>query len=956
MRKLFLLLALATLLFGLRVVSAQDTASETSEGGFGVTEFLVDQLTVPEGIDTPKPEFSWKLDAVNNNESQSAYQLKIIDQNTDEVVWDSGKVQSDQQTFVPMSGDDLKPATAYAVELTVWNKDGSVCDSISSSFSTGLWETADNPQPWKGKWIGMNKSYGDNLSIPAIYLSKSFTLPKAGDKLVKRATAYIAGLGYYELCIDGIKVGDHLLDPVVTQFNKRVSYNTYDVTDRLVFAQSSQEDDESEESADTDDSAGAEKPANVLIGVVLGSGWFYEPRHSGAVYAGLPRLLFQLEIEYSDGSSDCIVSDESWMTSDNGPIVENNLYDGELYDSRKAQAFDSEEGAAYTEYRFGELVCVPTDTPAVVMDAPKGKLVAQMMPPMRTNAEITPLSVNEVEPGRWIYDFGQNFVGWCRLMVSGEEGTEVSMRFAETLKEDGQLYMDNLRGAKCCDRFILGASEDVQFFEPRFTSHGFRYVELTGYPGTPDLETLTGCVVGTDLDQAGLFECSNPTINAIIQNVEWGTRGNYLSMPTDCPQRDERCGWQGDRAEESKGEMYLFDNITLYRKWMQDIEDTQNEEGNVSDVAPATWNLYNPNVTWPSAMTIVPDSLYQLYGDTSAIAKHYDSRKAWLKFLAGFIKEDGTIDKDNYGDWCVPPEDPILIHSQDPARKTDPGLLATAYYIYNLKLMAKDAKLLGKPDDEKDFLDRAAAMTEAFNKAFYDAEKGCYSNGTQTSSVLPLAFDLVPEENKQKVFDALVNNIENVTNRHIGTGLIGGQWLNRVLSDFGRIDLAYQFSSNRDYPSWGYMIEKGATTIWELWNGDTADPAMNSGNHVMLVGDLAIWYFEYLAGIKVDQQQPGFKHFTLSPSMVGDLEWVSASYDSVRGLIEGQWRIVEDQFTWVVNIPVNSTATVSVPTSDADSVRLSSADGEVEITDAKAADGRVAFELGSGLWKITAAK
>lgn len=955
MRKIFLLLALAALFLCPRDVSAQEDVSETSAAGFEVTEFLVDQLTFPEGIDTPKPNFSWKLDSVNNNESQSAYQLKISNQSTDELVWDSGKVQADQQTFVPMTGDDLQPATPYAVELTVWNKDGSISDTVFSSFSTGLWETPDNPQPWKGKWIGMNKQYDGSLSTPAVYLSKSFTLPKASDKKVKRAMVYIVGLGYYELCIDGVKVGDHLLDPVVTQFNKRVSYNTYDVTDRLTFAQSPEERASGEREDVAEDST-TEEPAKVLIGVVLGNGWFYEPRHSGAVYAGLPRLLFQLEIEYADGSNDCVVSDESWMTSDNGPIVENNLYDGELYDARKVQPFNSDAEASYTEYRFGDFISVSTDTPAVVMDAPAGKLVAQMMPPMRTNAEITPLSVTEIEPGRWIYDFGQNFVGWCRLMVSGDEGTEVSMRFAETLKEDGQLYMDNLRGAKCCDRFILGPSDDVQFFEPRFTSHGFRYVELTGYPGTPDLETLTGCVVGTDLNQAGLFECSNQTINQIVQNIEWGTRGNYLSMPTDCPQRDERCGWLGDRAEESKGEMYLFDNITLYRKWMQDIEDTQNEEGNVSDVAPATWNVYNGDVTWPSAMTIVPDSLYQLYGDTTAIAKHYDSRKVWLNFLAGFVKEDGTIDKDAYGDWCVPPEDPILIHSQDPARKTDSALLATAYYIYNLKLMAKDAKILGKADDEKEFLDRAAVMTEAFNKVFYNAEKGCYSNGTQTSSVLPLAFDLVPEENKQKVFDALVNNIENVTNRHIGTGLIGGQWLNRVLSDFGRIDLAYQFSVNRDYPSWGYMVEKKATTIWELWNGDTADPAMNSGNHVMLVGDLAIWYFEYLAGIKVDQEQPGFKHFVLSPSVVGDLEWVSASYDSVRGPIESQWRVADDQFSWVVNIPVNTTATVSVPTSDAKSVDLFDADGKVEIANPLATEGRVAFELGSGLWKITAAK
>ena len=1090
---------------------------------FGVSQFLTEQLPVPQGIDTPKPRFSWKLAAEHNGEKQSAYQLRLLDFDDETVLWDSGKIESARQSFVPYTGDDLKPATPYLVELTVWNKDGSVQDTVSSCFSTGLWPTEAEPAPWKGKWIGLNEPVdpftspdmtaaswigyegslslavgksvyrktfevndpgtiqravanvtGDDTSriffngellgaggtgkiapayeltgkllagknvliieanngggspnpggaagvitlvgsddsvtllptdttwkakqgseeawygldfddsdwtdaaiitqcgkgpwgevkagkavpnsIPARYLAKTFTLD--GGKQVKRAVAYFCGLGYSELFIDGEKIGDRVCDPVLTEYDKRAAYNTYDVTDLIQYAQNDVQD------ANDGDENGGEKSENgvkIDIGAALGSGRFYAPRQDGGTKNyGVPRMIFQLDIEFEDGSRQLIVSDESWTGTTDGPIQENNDYDGEVCDNRRLIAFDENAENVFTELRFGRLVSVATSQPVEILDSPAGELVATMMPPMRVNAQISPLSVNEVKPGVWVYDFGQNFVGWCRLAVQGDAGTEVTLRFAEMLHTEGEnagtLYVDNLRSAKCRDIFILGESDETQYYEPRFTYHGFRYVELTGYPGTPDLETLTGCIVGTDLAQVGAFECSDPTITQFVKNIEWGVRGNYVSIPVDCPQRDERQGWQGDRAAESKGEMYLFDNITLYRKWLQDIEDTQRDDGNVSDVAPPYWQLYSTNVTWPSAMTIIPDSLYTMYGDTDAIAQHYESRKKWLAHLQTFIKEDGTIDKDNYGDWCVPPEDPILIHSQDPARKTDPGLLATAYYVYNLKLMAKDAKLLGKGDDEKKFLDRAAKTTADFNQAFYNAEKGCYSNGTQTSSVLPLAFGMVPEENRASVFAALVDNIENVTNKHLGTGLIGAQWLNRILSDNGRIDLSYTFATNRTYPSWGYMLSKGATTVWELWNGDTADPAMNSGNHVMLVGDLGVWYFEYLAGIKADPEKPGFEHIIMKPNVVGDLAWVDASYDSVRGVVASSWAIDEEngKFIWTVIVPVNAAATAFVPTTGSgEEVTLEGVDGVVEITDKTVVDGRVAVPLGSGLWQMT---
>ncbi len=949
----------ALLVFGLcAAFGGRSAAAETDESAvaFALDSFSVDELSEPQGIDDPRPHFGWTYQSPAggneaNGQTQSAYQLVLRNYpEGDEFLWTSGKVESDRQTFVPYEGPDLEPGTAYLIDLTVWNEDGTLVSAVTSSFSTGLWPTEADPNPWKGKWIGKTESEA-KPDLPARYLSKKASVASPTRKSILRATAYIAGLGYNELYIAGEKVGDHVLDPIYTDFEKRVAYNTFDVTDLMTRVQSG-----AFEAENPDEVEAVDYP----IGVILGNGRYYAPRDPRADRA--PRLLFQMVVEYADGSSDLVVSDESWKMSADGPIQGNNDFDGEICDMRRAvpleQAAADPDGDYFLEESELLSYAVPTPDAVEVLEAPAGKLVAQMMPPMRVNDLIRPVSITEYKPNVYIVDFGQNFVGWVWMKAAGPAGAEVTLKHAETLIPDGEnagdLYTANLRYAKARDIYTLRDSGGApQYYQPRFTYHGFRYLKIEGYPGRPTLDDFTGCVVGTDLAPVGRFRTSNETINKIYHNIFWGTRGNYLSMPTDCPQRDERQGWQGDRAAESKGEMFLFDNITLYRKWMQDIEDSQHDDGNVSDVAPNYWQLYNTNVTWPSAQFLVPESIWLMYGDTSAIADHFDSRKKWLDHIATFIKPDGTVDKDNYGDWCVPPERPELIHSEDPARKTDKGLLATSYYYKDLELSAQFADMLGRTDDAAEFRRRAEAAKEAFNAVFYNAAEGKYDNGTQTSCLLPLTFGLVPEGDEAKVFATLVDNIENVTNRHIGTGLIGGQWLNRALSDRGRDDLAFAFTTNTTYPSWGYMVEKGATTVWELWNGDTADPAMNSGNHVMLVGDLAIWYYEYLAGIKADPANPGFKHILMAPHVVGDLTWVDAAYDSIRGQISSSWTVKDGVFTWKAVVPINATAAASVPTSDPASIRIENAAGETVNLEGVETGGRVEFEIGSGVWTFT---
>lgn len=745
-----------------------------------------------------------------------------------------------------------------------------------AKFDDSAWQPAHIFAAYGAAWgkVGIN---GLGQALPARMVRHEFTVKSP----VKRATVYMSGLGYSELYLNGAKVGDHVLDPVLRDYDKRVPYVTYDVTEQL-------------------------QQGKNALGVLLGNGRFLAPR-PGARTFGDPKLRLELHLELADGTRQTILSDPSWKLTTDGPIRENNDYDGEVYDARLEQTGWSKVGFDDSKWQTAEAV-----------NAPAGVFSAPMMPSMRVTETLRPIGRTNPRPGVWIFDMGQNMVGWCQLKVQGPAGTQVCLRHAETLTPDGMLYRANLRSAKARDLYTL-KGEGVETYAPRFAYHGFRYVEITGYPGTPELSALEGQVVHSDLPATGQFSCSNATVNQIHHNIHWGLQDNYLSMPTDCPQRDERQGWQGDRAGECQGETFFFDNLTLYRKWMTDIHDSQREDGNLSDVAPAYWPLYSPNVTWPSAYTIIPNTLYVQFGDRTSIERHYESMVRWLNFLKQYIKED-LIEVDNYGDWCVPPEEPSLIHSLDPARKTSKQLLATSYYCYNLQLLASYATMLDRPQEAKELLARAEQMKTAFNRKFFDAEKGVYDNGTQTSCLLPLAFGLVPEASRPKVFDTLVENITVKTNGHIGTGLVGGQWLMHNLSDFGRADLAVQLLTNKTYPSWGYMVEKGATTMWELWNGDTADPAMNSGNHVMLVGDMAAWLYEELAGIKADPASPGFQHIVMKPHPAGQLTWAKADYRSIRGPIQSHWRLEGGQFHWTIAIPANTTATIYLPTQDPASV------------------------------------
>jgi alpha-L-rhamnosidase len=767
------------------------------------------------------------------------------------------------------SGEPLLVASGPSWKTVVEKADG----WQTAGFNDAAWAAASDlggygMEPWG------DVGFKEERALPARMLRREF----AAAKPVARATAYVSGLGISELYLNGRKVSDEVLSPNLTDYDKRVFYVTHDVTSMVARGPNA-------------------------IGLMLGNGRFWAPRSLtpiGMRSLGFPKAIVQLDLEFADGTRESVVSDETWQLSTRGPVRANNEFDGEEFDARADMPGWSKAGFAARDW-----------APAHAVTGPEGMLVAQMAEPLRVMETLKPVSVKQLRPGVWIFDMGQNMVGWCRLHVAGPRGAEVRLRHAETLRPDGNLYVDNLRSARATDVYTLrGGGPEV--WEPRFTYHGFRFVEVTGLPGVPTRASLEGRVVHDAMKTIADFESSDALLNHIHKNIYWGVRGNYRSIPTDCPQRDERQGWLGDRSMVSRSEAYLFDVAAFYSKWAIDLADAQRPNGAIPDVVPNYWVLYNDDVTWPSTFLFVPGMLYDQYGDTRIIERNYPGMKKWIEHMRGFLK-DGLMPKDTYGDWCVPPEKPELIHSQDPARRTDGTFIGTAYYYHLLNAMTRYARVLGKESDATEYRELAATMRDAFVRRFYKAGLHQYDNGTQTSALLPLAFGITPAEDRQQVTAGLLRKVEQESNGHIGVGLIGAQWLMRTLSDNGRPDVALQIATQKTYPGWGYMIEKGATTIWELWNGDTADPAMNSGNHVMQIGDLGIWLYEYLGGIRPDPEKPGFQHVLIKPATVDKLSFVRASHQSLYGRIATRWQRTGGALTLEVTVPPNTGATVWVP-------------------------------------------
>ncbi len=882
-----------------------------------------EMLQNPLGINVLNPRLSWQIISNETDVEQIAYQIivsstleKLNDNNAD--LWDSGKVESDASINVMYTGKTLGSKDEAFWKVKVWTNKGETKWSETAHWSMGILTYAD----WKStRWIGYDKSFPwDSISQFSRLSARYFRKPIELKKEVKEAKLYIMGLGLYEFYINGEKIGDQVLAPVPTDYTKNVKYNVFDVTSQL-------------------------KRGQNVLGTILGNGRYFTMRQHYKAYKiktfGFPKMALQLDIQYADGSSDTIKTDDTWRFIADGPILTNNEYDGEEYDARKEMPNWNKVGFDDSNWLNVEYV-----------QEPGGFYEAQMTPNMKVKDTVKPISITPTNKGTYILDMGQNMVGWLQLKVKGNRGDKITMKFAESLKEDGSLYIANLRDARVTDAYIL-KGEGEETWEPRFVFHGFRFVEVSGFSYRPSMDDFIGKVVYDDIETTGAFECSDAIMNQVFKNAFWGIRGNYKGMPIDCPQRNERQPWLGDRTTGAYGESFLFDNQTLYAKWLDDIKYSQTLDGGIPDVAPAFWRYYGDGVTWQSTYITVADMLYNQFADEESIKKHYPFMKKWMLYMEDNYLKNDLIGKDKYGDWCVPPESLEIIRSQDPTRLTDGEVLSSAFYYHLLQIMKKFAKITSADNvDVKYYDDLAERIKKAFNVKYLHVESGSYANNTVTANVLPLAFGMVPEELKEKVFQNMVHEIEVTKEGHISTGVVGTQFLMRTLTDFGRGDLAYKLASNKTYPSWGYMVENGATTIWELWNGNTADPEMNSQNHVMLLGDLLVWYYENMAGIKSSKEHPGFKQIVMNPDFDAGLSYVKASYKSIHGLIKSYWIKKKDKLEWNITIPANTSAFVYVPTLNPEKVKINKEKLDRVPVNFKAEDNNLVLNLKSGTYTI----
>ncbi len=881
-----------------------------------LTSLLCEYTSNPLGVDVAQPRFSWVIEHSERGQFQSGYRVLVASskknldsENGDK--WDSGKVASDESMNVVYTGSALESGKTYYWKICVWDKEENMSRwSKLASFEMGLL----NPDDWKGKWIE-GKGYGESTcfdpfqgkttKIPYGYLlRKEFSVKK--DML--RARVYVSGLGYYELRINGNKIGDSVLEPGWTDYKKRVLYSAYDVSKYL------------------------RKGKNV-IGIMLGNG-----RYIKAYGYGSPRALLQLNVEFTDATTESVVTDESWKMGQS-PITENSIYNGEVYDARLEES--GWDIPFYDDSDWDQ---------ARKAEGPGGKLVSQAsFPPIKVTKIIQPVEISNPKPGVYVYDFGQNFTGWVRLCLSGTRGSKVNIRYTELLREDGMLNAVPNRGAKATDTYIL-KGEGKEVYEPRFTYHGFRYVEVTGFPGTPILESVEGRVVHSAVEPTGAFICSNPLINRIHKNVLWGQLSNLMSIPTDCPQRDERMGWMGDAQLVAEEAIYNFDMAGFYTKFLEDIGDSQAEDGSVPDVVPAYWSLYPADPVWGTACVIIPWYLYQYYGDRRILQKYYSGIKRWVDFLSSKAVNH-ILSYGKYGDWCPPAH----IKPVD----TPIELTSAWYYYHDALILSKIARILGESDEAKKYSQLSSKIKEAFNKKFFKDDH--YATGGQTCNVLPLFLDMVPEDKQEAVLKNLIDDIVAARGTHLNTGIVGTRYILDVLTKYGRVDIAYELAVQTTYPGWGYMLREGATTLWERWE-HLVGGGMNSHNHIMF-GSIDAWFYKVLAGINIDPAGPGFRRIIIKPYLVGDLNHVSASLKTIKGMVSSNWKKSGRSLVLAVTLPVNTEAKVSVPKFELDNVTIKESgkvvwesgsyiEGTAGITDARENEEYVTFSVGSGSYSF----
>ncbi len=915
---------------GLLIVAAMSAAfSLGREPSLHPVDLRCEHLKNPLGVDSTTPRLSWRLQAepqAGRGLRQTAYQILVASSQRNlrtghGDLWASGKIVSGDIIGIDYRGKGLESRQVCWWKVRAWDQQGQVSAwSQPAMWSMGLFHQDD----WTAKWIGLDggdKTRPDDPArtrLPARMFRREFQAKKK----IKRATVYVSGLGFFDLYMNGTRVGDHIMDPALTEYSKRIPYVTFDVTDRL-------------------------KPGENAIGVVAGNGRFFAPRAgdkhpvSFKTY-GYPKVLLQLEVEYADGSHQQVVSDGNWKVTADGPRRTNNEYDGEEYDARKEMPGWDKPGFPDNDARWQTVQLVRP---------PGGRLQAQMIEPTRITQTLKPVSIRETKPGIHLVDFGQNFYGLVRIRASAPAGTRARMTEAYSVNPDGSLRTQDNRSALASDTYTFRGS-GVETWNPRFRGQGFRRVQIEGLPGKVAADQVEGLVVENDLERVGKFECSIPLINQIYGNMRWGQRMFLRTgVPLD-PDRDERQPWLGDPAKDSESEAFNLNVAAFYEKWLEDIRLDQHSDGGQSDVSPAYWEFYSGSVVWPSVVTVLPDWAYSFYGDRRILEDNYDAMKRWADYCLRKLRPDGTLDKDIYGDWC----DTSSMDARHPdSGSTSKPLIATAYCYLNAKLMAHSAGRLGRSADGKHYAAEAGRIRQGFNQRFLNRETARYESSTQTSYVLPLAFGLVPEDLRGRVVQNLVDDIMVEHHGYLTVGLVGMQWMMETLTETGHADVALNIATRTERPSWGYMISKGATTLWERWDMDTRDPGMNSEALLIQTGDLNSWFYQSLAGINYDPERPGFKNIIMHPHLLPGLTWAKASLDSPQGLVASSWQIQNGQFHWNVVVPPHATATLYLPAKDTMAVSESGKPvaGSREVRLVRSDDGAAVYTVGSGTYSFS---
>ncbi|MCD6597339.1 MAG: family 78 glycoside hydrolase catalytic domain [Bacteroidales bacterium] len=875
----------------------------------------------PLGIDVLNPNLSWKLESTFRNKKQSAYQILVSSSEEDLVqnignLWATEKMNSNKSIQIIYKGKKLSSEMLCYWKVRVWDEDGNVSDwSRPAQLEMGLLEQSD----WEAKWINDGKSGPQSLeefykNDPAPYFRRDFKV----DKRILKARLYITGLGYYEAAINGKRVGDHVLDPGWTNYSKRVQYSTYDVIDLIESGGNS-------------------------FGVELGNGWYnllpmtmWGSRNIREhLTSGRPQFIAQLKIKYADGTSQTVVSNEEWKTHE-GPILRNNIYLGEIYDARK-------EIAGWNTFGFDD-----SKWNNVKISSDKlGKLQAQNQPPIKITAKLNPIKLSEPKPNVYIFDMGQNYSGWVELKVEAPAGTQIKLRFGELLYEDGTINVmtsvagqikgknndGSLKGGPFApdtawqsDTYIASGN-GIEYYTPRFTWHAFRYVEVSGLPVKPTLDAIEGLRLNSDLNKIGSFECSNKLFNDIQKITEWTFLSNVFSVQSDCPHR-ERFGYGGDLAVTTDAFIYNYDMSNFYSKVIRDFQDAVLPDGRLTDTAPFVGIDYC-GIGWAFSHPLTLLELYQYYGNVSLIEEQYGIARKWFERV---ISENDLIITNGLSDH----------ESLAPIPTSE---MVTPLYYQSAKIMSKLAEIINRTEDAEKYKTLSNQIKKAYLEKFHYKGTGKFAPYTQASQSFALFTGIAPEDEINNAVLELVKNIDE-NNGHLTTGIFGTKYSLDVLSEYGYIETAAQMVSQKSFPGWGHMLENGATTLWEHW--EFSDNTY-SHNHPMF-GSVSEWFYKWVAGIQADPLAVGFDKIIIRPQIISNVNWVKAHYNSVRGKIISEWKREGNTFILDVTIPVNSTATIYLPSEDIAKITEDGIDianvKDIQFVELK--DGSAIFTVGSG--------